>query len=608
MRLSPSPDLTSGRALLLTALAVSAAVWAILVSQHNDIVTRLGDTDDAMRVTLVRDLLHGRGWYDQLQRRLDPPTGVYMHWSRLLDGGIAGMNWLLARALPPAAAEWATRFFWPLLWIPVAVAGAMAIARGVGTKAAVFVSAPVMATLLQLYRQFLPGRVDHHNIQITMAVLGLAGALAPWRAGADPRHGWRWMALAGGAAGLGLAIGLEALPFHAIIGASLAARLGLDRRSGGLLRAYGLTLAGSTAALFALQTPPTRWSLSFCDAIGLDLVLALAIAGIGLAIAGALADRLPAVARVGLIALAGVGAAGAYLAADPACLAGPFAGLDPRVRPFWFDRIQEIQPLTEIFNGERAGALGAGAMIVMGAAAAGVLAWRALRPAPGAVGEARGDVVSVLTLVACLVVADVAGFRAWRMCDYVYWFGAPTLAAALSVLAWRWLDDRMVPTVAVSIFISPLFVGGFATVALNAVAPAANEAEPPRHCADVAAYGPLAALPAGVVLSEIDLGPHIIANTPDSAIAAPYHRMARAILASHQALAAPPTVAESKVRALGADYVVDCPFSYLGVPPGSLGWGLRHDQVPAWLERLSAPSAPLRIYRVRPQTRPQTRP
>jgi hypothetical protein len=597
MRLSPSPDLRSGRALVLTALAVSLAAWAIIVLQHPDITTKLGDTDDAMRVTLVRDLLHGRGWYDQLERRLDPPTGVYMHWSRLLDGGLAGMNWLLARALPAPAAEWATRFFWPLLWIPLAVAGALVIARSLGTRSAVFVGAPVLLILLPLYRQFLPGRVDHHNIQITMAVWGVAGALAPWRTGADPRHAIRWAALAGGAAGLGLAIGLEALPFHAIAGASFAARLAIDRRNGAVVRAYGLALGGATAALFALQTPPARWSLSFCDAIGLNLVLALAVAGIGLALAGALADRIPAQLRIGLVAFAGLGAAVIYLAADPACVAGPFAGLDPRVRPFWFDRIQEIQPLTEIYRGERAAALGAWATIIMAGLGAALLVWRTWRPT-NADAEARPDTLSLLTIVACLAVADVAGFEAWRMCDYVWWFGAPTLAAALSVASQRWLGDRMVPSVVMSICLSPLFVGALAATGANAIWPIANSTEPTRHCSDVTAYRQLASLPPGVVLSEIDLGPHIIANTSDSAIAAPYHRITGAILASHQALAAPPGLAESKVKALGADYIVDCPFSYLGVPEGSLGRDLREGKTPAWLQRLSGPTAPLQIYRV----------
>ena len=65
-------------------------VWAALIWAHSDIGKTLGDTDDALRLVLVREVLHGRGWYDQLVTRLAPPTGVWMHWSRLLDGRRAG--------------------------------------------------------------------------------------------------------------------------------------------------------------------------------------------------------------------------------------------------------------------------------------------------------------------------------------------------------------------------------------------------------------------------------------------------------------------------------------------------------------------------------------
>ena len=49
----------------------------------------LGDTDDNMRIMQVRALLHGQGWYDLRQYRLDPPWGANIHWSRLVDLPIA---------------------------------------------------------------------------------------------------------------------------------------------------------------------------------------------------------------------------------------------------------------------------------------------------------------------------------------------------------------------------------------------------------------------------------------------------------------------------------------------------------------------------------------
>src|SRR5262249_34259471 len=138
----------------------------------------------------------------QLVRRLDPPGGVWMHWSRLLDGALAAMNWALGAVLPADRAEWATRFFWPLLWIPPVVAGGLIIARETGSRSAVLVAASILVTFIPIYRQFFPGRVDHHNVQITMAVLALAGALSRAGAGRE-RINIVWATIAGAAGGFG---------------------------------------------------------------------------------------------------------------------------------------------------------------------------------------------------------------------------------------------------------------------------------------------------------------------------------------------------------------------------------------------------------------------
>ena len=51
----------------------------------------LGDTDDNMRIMQVRALLHGQGWYDLRNYRMNPPYGANIHWSRLVDLPIAGL-------------------------------------------------------------------------------------------------------------------------------------------------------------------------------------------------------------------------------------------------------------------------------------------------------------------------------------------------------------------------------------------------------------------------------------------------------------------------------------------------------------------------------------
>ena len=89
--------------------------WAFATGRG--LSNNLGDTDDAMRLVLVRGLLKGRGWWDQHLMRLQPPMGLYMHWSRLLDGGIAGLEHVFALFVDWPRAEWLTRLIWPVLWI-----------------------------------------------------------------------------------------------------------------------------------------------------------------------------------------------------------------------------------------------------------------------------------------------------------------------------------------------------------------------------------------------------------------------------------------------------------------------------------------------------------
>src|SRR5947209_2638201 len=68
----------------------------------------LGDTDDNMRMMQVRALLHGQGWFDLRQYRLNPPYGANIHWSRLVDLPIAGLILGLRPFIGGAPAErWA---------------------------------------------------------------------------------------------------------------------------------------------------------------------------------------------------------------------------------------------------------------------------------------------------------------------------------------------------------------------------------------------------------------------------------------------------------------------------------------------------------------------
>jgi hypothetical protein len=567
--------------LVLAGFGVTLFVVVVLLT-HVDFAARPGDTDDAMRLVMVRDLLSGRGWYDQLIPRLQPPQGLYMHWSRLIDGGIASIVSVYRVFASQKIAEFLGRVTWPLLWIAPAVMAALFIARAIGAKTAVLVAA-VLLLNMEIYRQFLPGRIDHHNVQIVGALVSLAFAMAP---SGRPR----FAACSGLASAAGLAVGLEALPFHVLIGASFAAGFILDERRAQSAGAYGLALAVGAAALFVAQTPPWRWSLAACDAMGLNLVCALAVGGLGLGLASLRPAKSRAL-RCAVMVLCALAAAFVYLGLDPACIHGPFAGIDPQAQTQWLDKVQEVQPLNVIWRLDRESAVSGGAFLATSLLAA---VWLA------AARRWRPTLNLGLALVA-MVLAAVMGALVWRMMDYVFWIGLAVLAAAISQGLRRWRSDLLLPTLAATVALSPATLTAAVNESLRFVAPNHQGlwSRALDQCSQTGAFAQLAGLPRGVVLADPDLGPYILRATPQSVVAAPYHRMSRSVMAAIGAFDDPPDKAEGVVRSLRATYVVDCPALPFGSKPGALGALLRQDRPPTWLERVSPAGARLEIYRVR---------
>jgi hypothetical protein len=594
MRLSETPDLTPNRRLIAIGLLITLGAWIVFALSEGDITKSLGDTDDAMRLVLARGLLNGQGWYDQLVTRLQPPVGIYMHWSRLLDGALAGFIWVVSRFTSEPWAELIVRFVWPQLWIAPAVIAGLSMARSLAGKVGVLTCAFLMFTTTVLYSQFRPGRIDHHDIQITMAAIAAACAMAKV---SRPRF-----ALAAGlASGLGLAIGIEALVYHAIIGAAFAlSALVNPRDEARTARNYGLALAGSTVALFLIQTPPERWSIPVCDALGANLVWALGFAGVSLAVFGQWGWRARPASRVLQVAAIGVVAAAVYLTLDPGCMRGPFGSVDPRLRLIWFDHISELQPWDKLWRLHRDAALMSMVMAGMASAAALLLLvvrWR------------KWDRATLLA-ASLVFVACVAASRAWRMEDYAFWFGVPVLAAAIAWVAERGWRGLTVPTAIATLVLSPVplavaadaGIGFFAARAAAAKATNSTVKAHPGiddHCFDNDVYRPLAALPPGVVLGEIDLGPFVLADTNDSVMAAPYHRMSWGIWQAYEALGGPTALAEPRLRAMNVTYVIDCRLNPLRVNPKGFEGDLRRGSLPPWLERLSTPAQPIQIYRVK---------
>jgi hypothetical protein len=125
-------------------------------------------------------------------------------------------------------------------------------------------------------------------------------------------------------------------------------------------------------------------------------------------------------------------------------------------------------------------------------------------------------------------------------------------------------------------------------------------------CHKTADFGALAALPPGLVVGNVDLGPFLLALTPHSVLAAPYHRSVFGIATVHAALSSPPEVARRILTDRKVTYVIVCgPRAPAGLTEAELAaslWArIRAGDAPDWLEAVPELRGSIfAVYRVRP--------
>jgi hypothetical protein len=504
---------------------------------------RVPDTDDAMRLVEVRDLLAGQSWYDNVQHRFLPPSGVSSHWSRLVDAPIAGLILMLTPLVGRALAEGVTAVLWPTLlfglygWV---------LYRGLrsrfGSRAALL--ALLVAT--QTYGvtiQFQPGRVDHHNIQI-LAMLGLALCMI----GGGPGRG-----LTGGIlAALSLAVGLEGLPYVALAALYLAADWCLRGRPAlPLLLGFGLGLGAAAPALFALQTAPWLWSVPRCDALSPPW-LWFALGGLAFAGAAALCDgRLVTIrARAGVTGLAGALLLGGFACAFPICLGGPFPGMPQLVRDHWLLTVNEMAPLAKFVAQGQWEALVFYPVVLL---ASLVAAWRSWRGP-----ERRAWSVFALFLWPGLILGLFQFRGLYIASGFVPLVAGAVLDRALSRAApgdGRWGVALLGAGLVSSLWMVPAILA-------ETLAPTLRTAPDPgvtTACLGDAAVRPLASLPEGTVLAPIFLGPSILLRTAHTIVAAPYHRAVPGLTAAIEGLGGTEADLVRVLTTFGVRYLVACP-------------------------------------------------
>lgn len=415
------------------------------------------------------------------------------------------------------------------------------------------------------------------------------------RAVVAPRVG----AVSGALLGIGLAIGYEALVLvaAAVGAAALFACFSPVLREGTVRVAVWMALA--LLAAFVMTTAPSRWVASSCDAMSLNLVL---LVGSGAGMMWLLQRFAPGASWrvwIGGMAAGGLLGAGLFAVAEPACLGGPMAMIDGRVKPIWLDHILEVQSLFQYAAGQPKVAF---AYFVGGGIAIAILAmaWR------------RDRTPESLFAVTLMVLAVIYGCIYVRLMPYAVWLTIPVLAVWIAHLPQ--IGETPARTIRLgAIVLLNQMVLLFAGQALTALAFGLDKAaaEAPKAatsgCEKRAAMRLVGGLPAGLVVADVDLGPHIAAHSSHRVMAAPYHRLDQSIIALHDLLTSRPEAAETRLRKLGATYVVLCAknsdeFRKQGT--GSLHERLRGGLPVAFLEPLALGAAmgDLKAWRVKPAT------
>jgi hypothetical protein len=581
------------------AAPVIIGLWALVATMvigrtllQASTVPLFGDSDDAMRMVTAVDLLAGQEWLDPIQHRDNAPFGASMHWSRLIDAPLS----LLMAAFRPLFGEGAidaAAIAWPLLLMLGLIALSVLVVRRLVPEADTVTVAVLPVLSIVLLVEFLPGRVDHHNVQILLSLV-LLWALLAWR---DRIAGG---ILAGLAIATSLAIGLETLPVIVVSFALYALLwIGDPWRHRLPLAAFGATLALGTASHFLLAVPPMNYAVAACDALSIVYIVAAGLGGAGLVTVPLLASALRAPwLRAFVLAFAGGVALAILIRLYPGCLAGPYAGVDPALMALLFADIAEAQSLPLRLATDPATGIAFTLTALLGLP---VTLWRALRTRSA---ERTGWLI-VLAFLAIACAVMVVQIRGARLASA---FAFPAAAWIIMQVRARYLTRPSFGRAAALLGAWVLFSGvaQFGVLAAVAAALPRPAATVPAPLLDTAAtrtacflssnYDALTSMPQGVVVAPHRLGPHILRYTRHGVVAAGFHRNHDGIVDTIGFFSGDEAQARAIATARDIDYVVTCPGSvlYEGAigPAGGGTWG--------WLTSVSTPSDRLQIYRVEP--------
>ena len=570
----------------LIALALTlviTACWAIKAWSELRLL-RLPDNDDMMRLAQVRDWLGGQGFNDLMQYRLGPPEGASMHWSRFADLGPAGLILLFRPIFGPQGAELAMILSYPaiLFFCYLLLIGRIARRLADGARSAAIPAMLLAAIAFPTISLFIPGRIDHHALQIVLMLVLLEMLVAP----AGRLRG----ALGGLVVAISLHIGLEAAPEMIAV----LVPMGILWIAGGAERdqqaiGFGAGLGVATILMLVLMHPHV-WPGQWCDGFtpsSSRATLALAIAWVALGMAGGAATK--PIARLGAAGLIGGAAAVAAWKLSPVCLGGPYGALDPFLQKVWMSNVSEAQDL--IFGQDTIGtSIAYGGLCLMGTALAMYQATRRglvhREMAAFAAFMALSMIAAVLQVRVTYILAGIAAIPFAVALARVNREEALPLRLALWVLG-----------AGICYNVVGIRLDGFLAKTIEVARTDARACVQAEPILVSARYRP------GTIVAPLDLGSYLVGLTPHHVLAAGYHRNNIGNMAMYRFFLAKPADAEALARRWGIDYVAFCAdnLDEDALAPyrrGSFIEAMQKKQdAPAWLQRIETGGA-MQFYRV----------
>lgn len=589
---------------LIIAIWLATSLMFLIVARDAIVAWTMGDPDDELRLVQVRDWLAGQSWWDITQYRMNPPYGGPMHWSRLVDVPIAAMIVLLRPFLGENLAEqWASALV-PLITYGCVLAMFAATTRRLFGKLSAVLAAAAFFTILPATIQIVPMRIDHHGWQL------FCFFWASW-AVFDPKRSWIAAAMVGLAMALWIEISIEGLPFAVVFMAVLGLRWllpqidsdGTQPRHEQLPIAL-LVLALASCFLF-LGTEGFAQTRNYCDGLspfhlGAFAAVAAVVGGASL-YSRATGHQLSLTVKLAITGVAVISGLAVVLSTAPQCTRDAFAGLDPLVRQYWYNRVPEGLPLWEVqIDFSLPQIFG----FVFGCAA---LLWTLLRtPLP------KRDKIglTVLFLGSAVVGTMVSRTMVYAVCLGVI-MAAPIVISAFEIPdGGAGLAKRMGFRIVAILLLLPTMVGQNVMNRLNAMeadaAPKAASAEKAFNkraltCQKAQSIKKLNILPASQLMIGLDSSPAVLQFTHHKVVATGHHRNQRAMADVIRTFTGTTDEAKAAMQARKADYLVTCDGLYelriyAKFAPAGFMAKLNQGEIPGWLER-QQDIGPFHIYR-----------